>query len=114
MKNPKVGDRVAVYRSRTSQGTMLPTNERDVGFIKSIDTRGCVEVEFTSIPESPQWLHPMQCRRLVKAQRERIWVLASKDGEYPSGVTNMKPDESPRVRNPEGVWREFVAVRAKK
>lgn len=67
MKEPfKIGDRVAVYQS------FFGRSERNIGLV--IDTGNqAIKVQHDS---GLMWiLHPKQCRRLVKKERRRIWVL---------------------------------------
>lgn len=60
----KVGDRVAVYGP-----------ERDVGTISEVNGRGFVRMDPDDNNFDTNWFHPKQCRRLVKKERRRVWVV---------------------------------------
>lgn len=117
MKNPKVGERVAVYGRSWGDAGAIGTMPRTVCHVLAVGLdMNLIRVgEDTGTTGWSALVHPKQCRRLVRVQRDRIWVWQQTDGTYDGAPRKEPPPatERPRVRNG-GEWREFVAVRAKK
>lgn len=93
MKNPKVGDRVAVYE-----------NYRQVGVIGAIDPftrnlridgvhgRGGVS-DVSSIGGKFAWFHPKQCRRLKPKRKAEVFVFEQIIGRAVSIKDNASLDD---------------------
>lgn len=73
MKKPfEVGDRVAVYDG----------GKRKTGKVSAVDEMfGTLGVDY-DLPDRRCFVHPKQCRRLVKRERRRALLSMSKDGEW--------------------------------
>lgn len=99
MKNPRVGERIAIY-----------SPEREIGQVRAVEGE-MLEIDFGG--STTGFVHHKQCRRF--RAKDRIWVFVNSDGALPEGV--VKTDPGPiedRVRTPKGSWREFVSARAGK
>jgi hypothetical protein len=105
VKDPKVGERVAVYSADVRRYVaVIKGGPNEVGNI------------LVDVGDEAAWVHPNQCRRLVRRERERIWVFCNENGTYGPDVLKTPPGaDVRRVRSkqPNGVWREFKAVKAK-
>lgn len=108
----EVGDRVAVYHVWKGRLT---------GKVDAINERGhlsVIEDGFYSAHEDGPF-HPKQCRKLVKRERQRIWV-GQKIYRWGNGHVDhfmearfIKPSDSEKPADGRQ-WREFVEVRKKK
>jgi hypothetical protein len=113
MKDPKVGERVCYW------GVESP--DVNAGIWKSIrftDTVTHVDGDLLRLARNNIPVPAKQVRRLVKRERERIWVFQYTDGTPgygPEVLPNKPEDDHRRIRSkqPNGRWREFVAVRGK-
>lgn len=81
-KELKVGDRVAVYESRT----------RETGRVKEIRESGAVVVQLDReavVGGETLWVHPKQCRRLVKKRRMEFWIRVAETWKPEEGYWLM-------------------------
>lgn len=99
MKKLKVGDRVAYYDS----------GFRDTGTIGACEPA----TSRVRIDPSGGWVHPKQCRRLIRKERRHVWVNPNPTSQgdlwrvHPGNnfVSPSKPNDG---------WIEFVEVRRPK
>lgn len=100
MKDPKVGERVAVYVCR----------DRILGKITRINRDGLLYVskDKCSLPEA--LLHPKQCHRLKKKKKERLRIQVAFGEGYHQRIYIKMPFKWSDVDNK---IIDFIAVRKK-
>lgn len=88
----KVGDRIAVYLNSCPSIKTKIANLRGDGMI--------------GIGELDYYVHPKQCRKLVKKERREVWIFQNVSGTliYDT-LISYKPDE---LQSNQGKWIRFV------
>ena len=107
----KVGDRVRVYGHRTNDwmpftGTVV---QRDYPELN--DRSGCtLAVEADAGKVGVFLVHPKQCRKLVKKERRRVWVVFREDYD---GVEYTAPAEIGIASRDKARAVEFVEAKGR-
>lgn len=108
----KVGDRVAVY----AEGRRWIAHVADVLDEQRAKDHGCepgsLKVE-VPVKLWVRWVHPKQCRRLVKKQRRSVWVMETMDGELRYGTWAVESKTTKELYSDANRWVEFREVKRK-
>ncbi len=101
----KAGDRVRVYgmgndmTARELEGTVVDVHQKTT-WMKIDGSRY----------EGEYWVHPKQCRRLVKKPLARLWVNIYPGGHFGTHLTKEEAENAP-TNGATRVAVEFIEVR---